>query len=137
MKYGHIENGVVIQVVDHDPSTCFTPDWAEKFSEVPDEVEAGWTTDGSTFSASVPVEPILAAKIISPVEFKMLFTSAERIAIKASTDAVVQDFVSILEDPRLTEVNLSNPTVIEALEYYVSNGLLTEERKTTILNGGA
>lgn len=72
---------------------------------------------------------------ISPVEFKLLFTSLERIAIKASTDLIVQDFFEIVNDPRLTKVSLVMNSTKDALAYLESIKLLEVGRKEQILSG--
>jgi hypothetical protein len=81
----------------------------------------------------VPSAP--EAPKVSPVQFKLLFTSPERIAIKASTDPVVQDFFDIVNDPRLTHVDLGLQSTQDALSYLVLQGLLTTERRAEILLG--
>ncbi len=72
-------------------------------------------------------------KLLSPVEFKMLFTSEERIAIKASTDAVVQDFFELINDPRLTQVDRNLQSVKDAIAYLEFKGLIAVGRSTEIL----
>ena len=74
---------------------------------------------------------------MTPIEFRLLFVSAERIAIKtaAKTDPVVEDFWSIINDPELTQVNVADPQIIEALDYLVTLTILTPARETTILLG--
>lgn len=76
-------------------------------------------------------------KTVSPVEFKLLFTAQERVAIKEarSTDVIVDDFFEIVEDPRLTHVNLELQSTKDALDYLVSKGLVTADRLTQILLG--
>jgi hypothetical protein len=73
---------------------------------------------------------------VSPVQFKTLFTSAERIAIKTlkSTDPVVEDFYDILDDPRCTKIELTAPSTRHALEYFVTLGLLEANRVDEILS---
>jgi len=74
---------------------------------------------------------------VSPIEFKLLFTSAERIAIKAAvaTDPVIEDFYSIIEDPRLTFIDLGLSSTQSALLYMVLQGILTSGRVPEILSG--
>lgn len=72
---------------------------------------------------------------LSPIEFKLLFTAQERVAIKASTDLIVQDFFEIVNDPRLTFVDLQLSSTIGAINYLVSLTLLTAPRAAEILNG--
>ena len=73
---------------------------------------------------------------VSPVQFKTLFTSAERIAIRAlkSTDPVVDDFFDILDDPRCTKIEMTAPSTREALGYFVSLGVLIDTRVDEILS---
>ncbi len=52
--------------------------------------------------------------------FKLLFTSAERVAIKQSTDPTVQDFYDLLQDPRVTSVDTANQNVADAVRYLES-----------------
>lgn len=81
--------------------------------------------------------PINQPKTVSPVEFKLLFTALERITIKnaRSTDPVIDDFFEIVEDPRLTHVNMGLQSTQDALAYLESKGLITAERRTQILSG--
>ena len=74
---------------------------------------------------------------VSPVEFKLLFTLEERIALRTAraTDVVLQDFFDIAEDARLTSVELTLPSTIAALDYMVSKGFLTAERAAKIKLG--
>lgn len=80
------------------------------------------------------VDQVVSVKV-TPPEFKLLFTAAERVAIKASTDPVVQDFFSIIEDPRLTYVDLGLQSTKDALEYLRTKNLITKTRKDDILTG--
>lgn len=74
---------------------------------------------------------------VSPIEFKLLFTSAERVAIKdaRTTDPIIDDFFDIIDDPRLTEVNLSLNSTISAINYLAAQGLIQPERVDQILAG--
>lgn len=103
-------------------STTLVPVHVEGFT--PRFVDGAWTQ----YSHGIKV---------SPVEFKLLFTPAERVAINArrTTDPVVDDFFTILDDPRLTHVNLGLPSTGQALAYLVSLGDLTANRPAEILTG--
>lgn len=72
---------------------------------------------------------------VSPIEFKLLFSAAERVAIKTSTDPIILDFFSIVEDPRLTEVNLALQSTQDSLDYLTTAKILAEGRKAEILTG--
>lgn len=107
-------------------------------TEVPDGVTLFMkrNEDGSwPIDPSGSIEP--KCPIVSPVEFKLLFTSAERIAIKAAreTDPIVEDFYSIVEDPRLTQVDLKLQSTQNAIDYLIAQNLVNADRKFSILNG--
>ena len=134
-NYARIINNVAVDV-SPNPQEEFHPDIAAQFEPVPDEVKQGWIrNEAGEWEAPEP-EPSEATKV-SPVEFKLLFTSAERVAIKAAraTDQVIDDFYDIVEDPRLTFVDLGLQSTQDALSYMVAQGLLTAERRSEILAG--
>ena len=67
----------------------------------------------------IPVVPVVYP-IVSPVEMKMLYTSPERIAIRAnlasaSPDATLHDFFELLSDPQLKQVNMNLTSVQGAI----------------------
>lgn len=74
---------------------------------------------------------------VSPVEFMLLFTSSERVALKAArpTDPVIEDWLDIVQDPRLQYVDLGLASTQDALTYLVQQSLITEQRRTQILTG--
>ena len=90
-------------------------------------------------AAQEPAAAEVAAALaeVSPVEFKLLFTPEERIALRTAraTDAVLQDFFDIAENPRLTKVKLTLSSTIAALDYMVSKNLLTAERAAKVKLG--
>lgn len=83
------------------------------------------------------IEPTPEAPKVSPVEFKLLFSGVERVAIKEArkTDPVVDDFFEIVEDPRLTHVNLGLESTQKALAYLESKGHIEAGRIEQILAG--
>ena len=127
-NYARIINEVAVDV-STDPTNHFHPDIAREFEPVPNEVQAGWIRKGGQWSASAPApqpEPVPAYHKVTPVEFKMLFTSAERIAIKEArtTDPVIDDYFDIVEDPRLQVVDLGLHSVREGIQYLQTIGIL-------------
>lgn len=56
MRYAFIENGMVYDAISVKPESVFYPDYASRFVEVPDEVQSGWTFDGTNFLPPV-IEP--------------------------------------------------------------------------------
>lgn len=74
--------------------------------------------------------------LISVGRFKLLFTQAERIALRqaAAQSAEVADFLDILEG--FTDgVSLADPAMVAALGQLEVGGLLTAERAAAILAG--
>ena len=143
MKYAWLENQTIRDICNGEPSELYHPDVAALYTEqVPDDAANGDTWDGTTLTKPVVVipEPVAAIVIppkVSPVQFKLLFTSPERVAIKAirTTDAIVDDFYDIIDDARLTEVDLNLQSVQDALDYLTALGLLAAGRKAEILLG--
>ena len=75
----------------------------------------------------------------TPPEFMLLLTLQERAAIRAAApnDPVVNDLLLMLNDPRLTFVDLTNVSVQEAVQYMTTTKtpLLTADRVKRILVG--
>ena len=139
-KQARIVNSVAVDVVTGDPAEFFHPDIAKDFVPVPEQVESGWTVTAGEWSAPAPVEPTTPAPVypkVSPVEFKMLFTSMERVAIRTAraTDPTADDFFDLVEDPRLSYVDLTLPSVQGALHYLAATQLITDARIPEILSG--
>lgn len=59
--------------------------------------------------------------IVTAVEFKLLFSSAERITLKKlrASDEVLEDFFDLIEDPQLSHVRLGLPSTQSAVAYCV------------------
>lgn len=100
-------------------------------------VKIGDVYDGSAFHSPLP--PPLEVLSLSPIEFKLLFLPSERVAIKQlrATDPMVEDFMSIVEDPRITHIDLSLQSTRYALAYLEEKGLITATRLQQILTGVA
>jgi hypothetical protein len=139
MKYVWIENNTVRDIANGNPAELFHPDIAAKYdTQVPDDIIAGATLVDGAWVNPAPVEPVTPEAVapkVSPIEFKLLFTSPERIAIRTSTDPIVQDFYEITSDPRLTHVDLGLKSTKDAIAYLVSVDILTQERADVILTG--
>ena len=74
-------------------------------------------------------------KTLSPIQFKMCFTSQERIAIKAlkDTDELIEDAYEIIDDPRLKDVDLTSHSVIGLVQYLASLNVIEPHRGGEIL----
>ena len=140
-NFARIINNVAVDV-STNPQEQFHPDISAEFEPVPDDVQAGWArNEAGEWEAPAPTpEPTPApteSPKVSPVEFKLLFTAGERVAIKAAraSDPVIDDFFSIVDDPRLTHVNLGLQSTQDALGYLETKGLITDARRVQILAG--
>lgn len=124
------DQGWIVEVIDFDPVGVFGPTFKWQPCEPPAEV--GMRYDPQSRRAT----PVDGAQV-SPVQFKLLFTPAERVAIQAArvSDPVIEDFMAIVEDPRLTHVDLGLKSTREALAYLSAQGLIAEERVQAILSG--
>lgn len=140
MKFARIVANHAVDVRTESPEGFFTPEVAAQFVEVPDEVQDGWLlNDGAWLAPATPgpdPKPTESPKV-SPVQFKLLFTATERVAIKTArdNDLVIDDFYDIVEDPRLTHVDLGLQSTKDAIGYLQSKQLLTAERAAEILTG--
>lgn len=90
---------------------------------------------GVSFQRASAPEP--EGKKLSPVEFKLLFSSSERVALAAerATDPVIDDWLSLINDPRLTHVDLGLQSTRDAIGYLAAQGLIGAERVEQILAG--
>lgn len=136
-----IENGRIRDICKGDPSSSYAAEVAANYSvEVPDNAENGDGWDGTTLTKPIQAAPEVISVVppkVSPVEFMLLFTCTERVAIKAArgTDPVIDDFLDIIEDPRLTQVDLALGSTKGALDYFTALGILAAGRKAAILTG--
>jgi len=141
-NYARIINNVAIDV-STDPASQFYVDLAAEFVAVPAQVQRGWITDGKTWTAPVIPTPAPTAEVgnlqPTPPQFMLLLTLQERAAIRAAApnDPVVNDLLLMLNDPRLTFVDLTNVSVQEAVQYMTTTKtpLLTADRVKRILVG--
>lgn len=143
MTFAWIENNTVRDVCEGAPQHLFAPEVAALYStEVPAGTKPGYVLIKGNWVAPPPPptpvpEPVAIPPKVSPVEFLLLFTPQERVAIRAArpNDPVLDDFFGIVEDPRLTFVNLALPSVQDALHYLVANQFITDARREEILKG--
>jgi len=138
-NFARIVDGVAIDVID-DPESHFHPDIAAEFEEVPDTVQHGWRLVDDEWEPPEVIETPVAQiepKEVDPITFKLLFTSAERIAAKAlrATDPLIDDFWSILDDPRTRSVDMRIPSIQAVIEHTLDAIDAAPERKDQILQG--
>lgn len=63
--------------------------------------------------------PVATPHLVPVINFKLRFTAAERIAISElrATDVGIEDFYSLLDDPRLENVDLTMAAVTDGVTY--------------------
>lgn len=143
-KYARVENKLVIETLSipsgANIENYFVPQIAQQFIACPDEVEQNWTyEDGKWKAPKLPELPELPEPRyetrIGKAEFLMLFTSEERVAIRAERDSdpVINDFFLVLEISEFIDVK--EDTAINGVNYLASKNLLTSQRAATILKG--
>lgn len=119
--YARIVDGRAVDVTATDPAELFHPDLAATFVKVPDGTAAGDTKSGSKwiqYVAPVTVAVPSRPPVVTPPQFKMLILAElPQILAKTATDTAIAAFVSVIDDPRLTEVDLSLQTVTTGLAY--------------------
>lgn len=100
-------------------------------------VRGGWETSIGFVPDPDKALVVAQGQKLSPIQFKLLFTAQERIEIKRAraTDSVIDDFCELVEDPRLTHVDLGLASTGDAIAYLQAKGLLSVERAHQILGG--
>jgi hypothetical protein len=76
---------------------------------------------------------LFAGSAMNPVKFKLRLTVAERVAVYASADPVVMDFLRILDDSRLDAVYKDTELFATAVPQLVALNLLGPERAEEIM----
>lgn len=136
MIYAVVQSGIVNKLARSKDST---PTYGLEYVAVPTtvdpetgeeltDVRPGWTYDGAAFAAPGPRQVSM-----TPVSFKLRFTSAERATIRASTNPATQDFLAIIDDPRLKEVVVGDTFTTDAVNYLEAEGLIAAGRAAEIL----
>ncbi len=99
--------------------------------------QSGWEVDGVIYADAAREMTVMIDRVVSVTAFKLLFTSPERIAVYGAraTDAAIDDFLRILDDPRTEEVHLGLSSVQAMLDYLTSKSLLDAGRKAQIIDG--
>lgn len=138
-NFARIINDIAVDV-SSAPAEQFHPIIAAEFMAVPDGVVPGSRlVDGVWLEPEPAAAPsvVTEAPKVSPIEFKLLFTAQERVAIKTAraTDPVIDDFYDVVEDPRLTFVDLGLQSTRDAIDYLAAQGLIGAERVEQILAG--
>lgn len=78
-----------------------------------------------------PPPPVPREMQLTKLQFLRLFTAPERIAIRASSDPVIVDFMQLLDLAQ--DVRLDDPDTVQGLHYLESDGLIAPGRAHEIL----
>lgn len=151
-RFARIVDDQVVEIIDWSPEGRYPEDWL--WVECPPETVQGSTFqdgkwDHPTPPAPVEPQPPAPARIlqVSPPTFLLLFTSQERIGIRAARNysgadanpnmvkAVLDDWFAIIDDPRLQYVDLTLPATQQGIDFLVTVGLLTAPRAEEIKLG--
>jgi len=141
MKYAWMDGTTIREVAQGIPAELYHSSIAVHFTaSVPDDAEEGDSWNGSVLTKKVVPEPIqqeTTYKRLSPIEFKLLFTGLERIAIRAAkeTDPLIADFYDIIDDPRITGIELGLQSTQDGIAYLALIGLIEPDRVAEILSG--
>jgi hypothetical protein len=120
MRYVKVVNSIVVNAVEsNDPLSA---PWVQS-----DTAEIGYLYDDGVFRSPVVVQ---SRKILT-TDFWKRFPMQQRIQIRNSTDDVVIEWLRMFDDGRIYEIDLDDSEVIEAMNYFVSVGLLTASQAAT------
>ena len=141
MKYARIINERAVDIAT-DPASQFHRDLAAQFVEVTDEVDRGWIRDDTGTWSAPPApepqpEPTPEPAKVSPIEFKLLWRPTERVNLRTlrETDPFLEDLWELVEDPRITQVDLGLTSTQQAVTYavqkLVENGTIAAADEAT------
>jgi hypothetical protein len=126
--YVNLAENVVLVVREHDVPPTPAPHKIElQADEFPDK---GWTyAPGETPRFKPPVVP----RVWTAYQFLLRFTEAELLGIRtaATTDPLTWRFLTLATAAQ--EIVSNDPQTVAGMDYLVSAGLLTEQRKGEIL----
>ena len=73
----------------------------------------------------------LASNALTKLQFLNRFTASERIAIRSSDSAAVQDIMNLLDAASF--IDITDPNTVQGIEYLAYLGLITTTRAAEIL----
>lgn len=128
-----IQNNRVVDVCSADPATLYHPEVAKDFVDVPNGTEPGMLKDKSgkfvTDPATVEPEPVKQPRVLNKAEIRASMTVDERVALKASTDPYVEDFVEMLTE---RGYKAGSDEYVEAINKLAAANVLTAKRATEL-----
>lgn len=137
-RYAIIINDTVANIIDVTPANLPEGLRAQAIVSLRNrspDIAVGWTWDGVEFSP--PPEPQVPTYThFSKLQFRQLFTLAERIAIDnaALTGVAKATLVTLQKDIEAAQyVDLSRPDTIAGVNFLVTAGLITAPRAAEVL----
>lgn len=131
------EQGLVLEVCEHEPAKCFHPDIAIEFQEIPVGAEPGDSIVGDKIiKAEIPDPPPapqpLESRLVPRSDFMNALTRGERIALSelAADDAELKDFLTQLEING--HFDLRDADDIALLDRLQAQGVLSEATVETV-----
>lgn len=120
MRYAEVRNNFVVNIVVGE-------DLSSPFVACSDNVGIGWTYENNQFSPPIPVY------VWTSYEFLMRLTAEERALIRQNslTDNLVADFLMLAQSAQ--EIRSDDPITIMGMDYMVSCGIFSEQRRDEIL----
>ncbi|MFC7611721.1 hypothetical protein [Teichococcus aestuarii] len=154
-RYAHVVDGVVRSLyqrpdtfADLPLDALMAPEIAAQMAPLPEDqasqVLEGWRCEAGTFLPPLPPEapPPTPIRVITPRQFRLRFTLAERGAITlaasralAAGDATLQVFLDDLAASQ--EVELDHPDLAAGVQALVTAGLIDAARAAEILSVSA
>lgn len=131
--YGRItEEGLVLEVCELDPATCFHPEIAKEFKKIPAGAAPGdGVVNGKLVKAPEPeplqvVTPVAQERLVSRGEFFGALLRSERIALESerAANAELNDFLVMLD--LNGSFSLDNSEDIDLLKALVTGKTLSE-----------
>lgn len=115
----------LVGVTYDDPYQFNLPDVSihEMDGTIPDLNEYSWNFESDSW--------VKVGKVLSRLEFLARFSTAERIAIRASTNSIVIDFMDMLD--KANYIDTSRTDTQMGVNYLSSIGLILANRVATIL----
>jgi hypothetical protein len=156
MRFLYVLDGIVISsgaIAEGQPATLSGPPGSiEVTVNDSDPAQVGWLYDAETGTLAAPAP--VRRTTMSPVRFRAQFGIQAKVAIrrarsyvdgtftdaKADADAkdardVLEELFADLDDPRLLEVDVADPDVIEGIDFVHSLGFIDKEHAERIKLG--
>jgi len=130
MTFGIIENNILQTIVVADNANIFPFPVVEIYENENAQVGQVFDPNGNPRFTGTPYKP---PQLWTAYQFLLRFTAEERAAFRAAalTDPIVADFQQLAQAAQ--EVINTDPMTIAGMDYLVSVGLITEQRKNEIL----